>query len=843
MRIELRMAWREARPAWKRFAFMVVAIALGVAAVTGIRGFGLSLDRAISRSARELVAGDLAVRFSSAPDGQEQAVLDMLVRQGAVRTQVTETLSMAATGDSAAPLLSTIRAVDPGEYPFYGKVELEPPLPLSSALGDGDAAVSRELLTRTGAALGDRLQIGSVSFRIAAVLVGEPDRIASGFELGPRIMITRRGLERSGLIQFGSRATETFIFRLPRVGLGLEEARAAIASGVSRPTRVTDYRNPSPSLARGLERMTSFLSLIGLLAIVVGGLGVSTTVHAYLRQKLDTIAVLKCLGAGSKRIIRIYLIQGLLLGLSGSLLGVILGYLLQLVFPWVVREALRLPTAFELAPGAALQGLLVGLGTTMLFVLPPLLAIRKVRPARVFLREMPETQLGLIGRLRRDALTFASVVVLLAGLGLQASWLAHSWARGFGFLAGLAGAVSILALGARVLLFLLQRLPRPSSLALRHGLKNLYRPGSQVVSVLVALGIGVAFVVTVYLIQTSLLSQILRSAPSDFPNLFLLGVTGADKDPLWTFLREQPGMEDAADPIPAISARLQLINGRTADELQLEPRNRRFFQIEFILSWSEQVPPDTRIAEGRWWVRPFDAPLISVSRNAARLLGIEVGSTLEFDSSGWAIRGAVANIRESGFTGPGSGNQFIFSPGALDAVPASYVGALRVAPTALPGIQSALFARFPGVTCIDVGQVLLKVQDLIDKVADVIRFVAVFAISAGVVILAASVASTRYQRIREAVILKTLGATRSQVARIQAAEFLIIGLAAGFIGCLVAAAAAAYLLGTLLDTEFEFRWAPLLVAAVATAALAIATGWIASRGVLSHRPLEVLREN
>jgi putative ABC transport system permease protein len=235
--------------------------------------------------------------------------------------------------------------------------------------------------------------------------------------------------------------------------------------------------------------------------------------------------------------------------------------------------------------------------------------------------------------------------------------------------------------------------------------------------------------------------------------------------------------------------------------------------------------------------------MVSVGENAARILKIHVGSSVEFSSSGRTVRGKVASIREVEFGRPGSNNQFIFSPGPLDGFPASYVGALRMPPSEVARFQSALFARFPGVTSIDAGQVLARVQQLLDKITNVIRFIALFAILAGIIILASSVASTRYQRVREAVLLKTLGATRAQVARIQAAEFLIIGLAAGLIGCLLAAGAADYLLGRLLETEFRLQWLPLVIGTLATSALAIGTGWMASRGVLNHKPLEILREN
>jgi putative ABC transport system permease protein len=842
MIFEIRMAWRETRPAFKRFLFLIAAIALGVGSLTGLKGFSQALDRSISRSARDLIAADMVVRLGSLPTDGDLSVLESLVNRGAELTRTIETLSMVSSAKVSDPILSDIRAVDPQVYPFFGTVELDPPMPLREALTDNSAIAGRDLLVRSGLSIGDRIQIGNNEFRIAAVLKSEPDRIGFGMDLGPRILITRTALDNSGLIQFGSRASESFLYRLPSSGLDLEEARSIISDGIDRRVRITDYRDPNPSVSRGLERTTNFLSLIGLLSLLVGGLGVSTTIHTYLQQKLDSIAVLKCLGGRSGQIIRIYMVQGLALGAIGSALGMGLGYLVQLFLPQLLKGLIDLPTNLELAPGAAIQGFTIGIFVTLIFLLTPLLAVRKIRPMRVFLREMPETQYSALRRLRHDPLPLVSSLLLLLGIGLAASWLAESLSWGFAFLGGLAGCILILIISSQLLLAVLKRVPPLPALAVRQGLKNLNRPGNHVSSVLVALGLGVAFVLSIYFIQTSLISQIVRSAPADFPNVFLLGATESDRHELEDLLDRQEGIEAGA-LIPNLASRLSRIDGKALDQLVLDRHEQRYFQMEFNLTWSESKPPDMRIIEGQWWQPPFDTPLVSVGESAAEHLKIQIGSILEFDIAGTMVRGEVLNIRDSEFSRPGTSNQFIFSPGSLDGLPSAYIGTVRMEPSLVLQLQSSLFEQFPHITSIDVGQVLTRVQDLLNKVSTVIRFIAFFAIVSGIIILAASVVSTRYQRIREVVLLKTLGATRPKISRMQAAEFLIIGSAAGLVGGLLAAIAAHYLLGYLLSTEFEFQWIPLLVCMAATALLSIATGWLASRGILNHKPLEILREN
>jgi putative ABC transport system permease protein len=564
--------------------------------------------------------------------------------------------------------------------------------------------------------------------------------------------------------------------------------------------------------------------------------------QAYLRQKYDSIAVLKCVGGRSNQILRIYLIQGVAMGTLGSGLGILIGYLVQALFPKLLQDWVELPANLELAPGAALQGFCAGVSITLLFLIPPLLALRKVAPIRLFLRDMPETRYTIFRRLKNDPLPLLIGSILLTGIGLIASWIAGSLRWGFVFMLSLAGCIAVLGAAARLLLFALQKIPRPSCMSLRQGIRNLNRPGNQLVSILIAVGLGVAFILTIYFLQSSLLSQIVKSAPADYPNVFLLGVTQQDKPALQDFLSRHEGII-AHSLMPAIPSRLSTVDGRTADELDLTPHDRRRFRGEFTLTWTGPIPPDTRVVEGRWWSPPFESPMISVGEEAARQFGIRIGSILEFDINGKTVRGAVVNIRDIEFSRPGISNQFMFSPGALEGLPVSYIGAAQMSASLVADFQSRLFRRFPNITSVDVGQVLVRVQDLLDKISVVIRFVALFAIVAGMTILASSVVATRYQRIRETILLKTLGATRAQAAGIQAAEFLIIGLAAGLTGSTLAAIAAHFLLGRLLDTDFDFQWLPLLIATISTAAIAIATGWLANRGVLKHKPLEILREN
>jgi putative ABC transport system permease protein len=398
-----------------------------------------------------------------------------------------------------------------------------------------------------------------------------------------------------------------------------------------------------------------------------------------------------------------------------------------------------------------------------------------------------------------------------------------------------------------------------NSLIWRHGLANLNRPGSHATPVFVALGIGVMFTVAVYLMQSSLLKQIVRSAPQDFPNLVLIGIPEKDKDPLWQFFRGEPSIIDSGVPIPSLPGRLRAVNGipleeymstrqasRSSEERHEGEDNgrgsRRYGRWEFQLTWGEKLPPDARITEGEWWNEKPAEPLVSVAEYFARNLQIHPGTLLEFNIAGRSVQARVASVREVLFVRPGSNNAFIFSPGTLDGLPASYIANLRIRPESVGNIQRQLFLKFPTITSIHVGEILALVQQLLDRITLVIQFVAGFAIVAGCVILASAISATRQRRIKESVIIKTLGATRVVIARMQSVEFLVLGFSAGAVGSLAANALASYLLGNLLDTQYDFRWESILGGAVGTALLTMATGRIASRGILNQKPLQVLRE-
>lgn len=839
----LKIAWREGKSSSVKFLFVMFGVAAGVGALTGVRGFSQAFRELLLKEARTLMAADLSVRVFSMPTEAQQKIMDGYVRSGASLTQITETVSM-MSAPGAEPVLVSIKAVDPNLYPFYGKVKLDPALPLAEALGAETVAVSDDLLLRLNVAVGGEVSLGGQPFRVAAIARAEPDRMTGSLNVGPRILMTREGLERTGLLQFGSRASQRFLFKLPAQGIELAAMMKALKVALPE-AQVVDSRQTHPAITRALDRSTTFLSLVSLIALIVGALGVATAIHSHLQQKLDSIAILKCLGARSWQIVRIYVAQTAMLGLAGGLAGIAVGAAVQRLFPLLIGKYFQFDRAIGWSPAFALEGLLVGLLVTLLFTLPPLLEVRKVRPALIFRREMAEARPGWRERLKGAWPAWLAGALILAGVGAVAAWLAESARMGLTFAGGLVASLLILSGVAWLLMrgvrLLVQRAPFRLPLTVRQGISNLYRPGNHAGSVLVALGVGVMFTLTIYLVQKSLLVEVVNAAPPGMPNVFLINITNREKEGIEDLLKSQEGLAAAPQVVPLVAARLTKVDGKPLDPLDLKGFRRRFLQTRQV-TWAEAMPKDMLVRKGAWWKAGETSSLVSISEDAAEVLKLQPGSALEWLASGRIFQVKVAAIHRNQTVGFGGNNEFYFTRSALEGLPVQYFAAARMKPAFVGRLQRAAYEKFPTVTVINVAEVLAIVQDVVDQVALVVRFISAFAILAGAIILASTVAGTRFRRIRETAIFKTLGAKKWRLAGIFSVEFLVIGTVAGLMGSALATLFSRLLLTRLLDAQFRFDPLPNLAAVGLTALVAVGSGWLASLRILNQKPLEVLRD-
>ncbi len=846
-RAAIRIAWREMRASRAKFFFVVLSVAIGVGSLTGVRGFSTSFRHMLLGEARTLMAGDLTARVFALPTPEQEAALRGLEARGVRRTWITETVTMASSASTPDPLLTSVKAVDPKAYPYYGVVKLNPPQPLRDALAPTTVIVSDDLLVRLNVRTGDLLHIGGQDFRIAGVMVSEPDRMTGSLNVGPRVMLSREGLDRTGLITPGSRAAERYLFALPaKGGPDVAEARAVLKQAFPEAT-IADYRETHPIITRGLDRSTTFLSLIGLIALVIGAMGVASAMHGHLQQKLDSIAVMKCMGARSAQIIRIYTAQTLILGLGGGLIGVAFGVGVAAAFPSLIAKYFSMDVSAYWSAWPALQGIAVACLVTLLFTLPPLLGIRDIRPALIFRRDV-ESKGG--PRRRGTGSAYLVRAAILLGTGVVAGTLTEGGLsdalRTGGFFAlALAIGLALLSLAGWAMLrgfrWFLRRSGARLPGVMRHGMANLYRPGNQAQAAVVALGVGVMFTLTVFLVQNALVDQIRGSAPPGMPNVFLLDIPANQRLALSDFIRQQPGVKEAPEVAFAVAARITAIDGQPIENLPLRDFNRRFLRTRSVTSM-DAMPADTVVLNGAWWKPGDREPQLCASEEAAKILNLKPGSLVDWNIWNHNLRTRVACIERTESIRMTGRFEFIFNAGQLENLPAVYYGSARVRPADVAAMQREVYRKFPTVTVVNVADVMQIVEDVVQRIAAVIRFISGFTILAGAVMVASSVAGTRFRRMREVVTLKTLGATRRRIAWIFSVEFLALGAVAGVMGSLLASGFAGLVLKRLLEIDFHPAILTHAIAVGISALVAVVAGWGASFRILGRKPLEILRD-
>ena len=856
----LRQIGREARGARGRATFFVLCLAIGVGAVVAVAGFSASLRATLAREARQLLAADLRVRGQQpVPAAVDELLAAEAAEQDVRSTRLTELVTVAAapreTAGAGRSQLVEVKAVD-GEFPFYGNLQLVPARPLAELLAGGGAVAAPELLARLGLRVGDPIAIGGKLFTLRGTVLAEPDRLGNAFSLGPRLFLSGDSLRSTGLIALGSRVTHRLLVKLPEgtPEVAVEAFVARLRGALADPAfyRIETAAEGQPEMRRGVDRTERFLGLVALLSLVVGGVGVAQTVRAWLASRLDSIAVFKALGARPREILAIYVGQIVLLAAAGSLAGVALGLALERLVPALAGALLPVMPQIEFQPLAVLRGLGLGLGISLLFAFPPLLAALSVPAARVLRREiepLPPSRLALVG------ITLA----LLAGLTGVAAVQARSFALGAAFAGGLAATAAVLALSARGLILGVRRLPRLRlPLPLRYGLAALGRPGAPTVASVVALGLGAMVVVGMRTVEHGLTARLRGDLPANAPTAFLIDI----QPDQWAAVRAEIDRAGATsvDSVPLVMARLAELDGRPvaalaaarekerdaaarkdddADE-ERGQRGRWALTREQRLTFLDRLPADNTLAAGKLWSDPQVAE-VSVEEEYARDLGLAVGSRIVFDVQGVPVPLTVTSLRKVRWESFGINFFWVVEPGVLDRAPQMRIASVRLPAGGEQRLQDALATSYPNVTVFAIREVLEKVSAVLERIALGVRFLGGFTVIAGLAILAGAVAAGAAQRGREAALGKVLGMTRLQVAALFATESAIVGLLAGAIGSVAGTALAAVVLEKGMDIPFRLELLPPLVAVALAALFAAAAGLAASLRPLAQRPIEALR--
>jgi putative ABC transport system permease protein len=865
----LRTLARESRGSRGRLVFFIACLAVGVAAVVAVAGLSASLRDGIRREARQLLAADLAVRGNEPiPAGVLKAIAAL---PGTQRTDIKETVTVAAApgkgGQPGASQLVELKVVD-GFYPFYGKLDLRPRLPLHELLTPGTTVVASELLSHLGLKVGDSLLIGGQPFRVAGTVLAEPDRVSVSFTLGPRAFLSGAGFARTGLEGQGSRVGYRALVRLPDRLSGAELDATAERLKRDLPPgeafRVETYRQAQPALRQNISRVERFLGLVALLSLFVGGIGVAQSVRAWLAGRLDAIAILKCLGMRPREIFPLYLGQTALLGLAGSLIGIAAGAAVQLLLPRLFPDLIPAELVHPWQPAALLRGLGLGVGVAMLFSLPPLSAVLRVPPARVLRRDAEPLP-------RHRWVTGVTTLALAVGVWGMAAFQSSSARLGAQFTGGVALVTAALAAAAFLVSWGVRKMPRDVALRpwLRHGLAALARPGAAAGGAIVALGLGVLVVLGMSLVERRVTAQLEKELPANAPSAFLIDIQPDQWQGVERLLRQQGGQ--GVESVPVVMARLAAIDGVRTEDMadrgnpgEDEPGGRRnggerngdgnggrngdnrgggrrwALTREQRLTYMAELPKDNKIVAGSLWSDPAHAE-VSLEKDFAGDIGAHLGSTLTFNIQGVPLDLRVTSLRTVNWGTFGINFFLVVEPGVLESAPQQRLAVARLPRGGEQRVQDLLAASYPNVTFLRIREILEKVLKVLRRISLGIRFLGGFTVVAGIAILAGAVSAGSARRGREVALLKTLGMTRRGVAATFAVEYALIGLVAGAIGTVGGAALA----WGVVTRGFQLPWAldPWILALALTASvlLTVAAGLAASVRALERRPIEVLR--
>lgn len=834
------LAWRELRASWRRLLFFFLCIGIGVGSIVALRSMIQSLNRAVAGEARALMTADAQAETTREWSPEALAKIEQVARPPLVeaRTETIEAPTMLRPADegSGGALMVELKGVERG-FPLYGDFRLDDGQPFDFRLVEnGGAVVAPLLLERLGLKVGDRVRIGEREFEIRGVSKQEPGS-SGGFRLGPRVFIARTDLEAAGLTGFGSRARRKILFK---VGEGrLNELVTALRTGVgNNVVNVRSYRDSEESLGEQFSRAENYLSLTGLVVLVLGGIGVSSVTRVFVEQKRKTIAVLKCVGATGRRLTAAYLAQVLALGALGSLLGVALAKAALLLVRTRFAESLPPNLSYDLQPGAVAQGLGLGLLISLLFSALPLLRIGSIKP-NMLLRESEQDA----PRKRLDLWRALVAGLVLAGLLLLTSWQAGSLRVGVFFLGGLGLTALVLYLAAWLLIFLVRRARGLGTFAVRQAVNSMHRPGNQTRVIVLAVGLGAFLVLSVQSLQAGLLDEFDVARRGNLPNMYLIDVQRDQVEGIREIVEQTTGAR--ADLIPTLRARIAAVNGKEVDlEAAGARAERGRLGREYVVTYRPRLEYNETLLAGTFWDEtPSEAAEVSIEEGLRGAGGIDLGGTITFDIQGRKIDARVTSVRRVDWRNSRTGFLVLFRPGALDKAPATFVGAID-GPTTEPErsrFQRAIVDRFPNVSVIDVADIVRGVSRILSNITLAVSFIGGFVFLSGALILVGSIAMTKFQRVYEAAVLKTLGAERRILLTIMLTEYGLLGLVAGLVG----AAAANGLSYAVSRYVFEIDWAfaPLLnLTGVATTILLVAAvGALSSLDVLTKKPLSILR--
>ena len=844
----LKMAWRDSRTYRRRLLLYMSSIILGTAALVSIRTLGDSMRTAIDLESRALLGADLDINTRRAFSDSAEVFLRNL---GGEQSRQVSFASMVAFPRSESSRLVNVRALE-GGFPYYGELETVPQGAAQAFRTQGTALVDDNLMIQHGAEVGDSIRVGLSTLEIAGRLISIPGETAAMSTFGPRVYIPMAELASTALVQPGSRATYRALFKFGE-GVDVEELKdtygtdTAARFGMDWDT-VADRQ---AGLERSLGNLYRFLSLSGFIALILGSVGVASAIHTYVRRKRSTIAVLRCLGAEGRHTFTIYVIQAVSIGVIGSIIGAAAGFLVLGVLPGLVQDFVPFELEVRYSWLPVLQGLGLGLLMALLFAFLPLIAIKDISPL-LTLRSSVETP----SRGARDPWRLALIAVLVCGIMLFAVSQTREWYQGVGFTAGLIGAFLLLSLVARGLISMARRLLSARwPYVWRQGLANLFRPDNQTVTMVVALGLGAFLLTTLYLLQFSLVGHITQVGGDRQSNMVLFDIQPDQRDEIVESMRRNglPVMQQT----PVVSMRVAGLKGRTVAEIMQDSTDRLdgsdrsnraprwALRREYRSTYRGHLEDAETLLAGSLQPKiggEDDTVLVSMEKSIADRLGVGIGDEIVFDVQGVQVETVVGSLRAVDWQRVQPNFFVVFPEGVLEEAPQFHVVVTRIDdPQVSARFQQETVSRFPNVSMIDLSLILGTLNDILGKVSLIVRFMALFSVFTGIIVLVGVVTNSRLQRMQESVLLKTLGGSRNQILKIMSIEYLFLGAIGTVTGVALAFAAAWILAVFVFNITFVPAFIPVAAVIGGIAVITISVGMLASAGIYRQSPLEVLR--
>jgi putative ABC transport system permease protein len=800
------------------------------------------VQASIREQSRALMGGDVTFSFNNRFPAKSQAILDSLEKGGTPLAHVVTFGSMASAPRSGGTRLAQVKAVS-ANYPFYGEVLTEPKGRWAQLQAGPYALVDPSLLIALDAQVGDTLGIGYQKFVILASLVSVPG--VSGVEsaIGPRIFIPERYVPETQLLGFGSRASYEALVKLPPKAVSAKWVAPLRPRFQNENVRVVTVAQREQSLTESIAQLADFLGIVGLIALLLGGIGVASGVNAFVARKIDTVAVLRCLGATSGQVLAVYVAQAAIMGFVGAAIGSTLGVVIQFLLPVAIKDFLPIDVRVTLDWSAIALGLGIGVWVALIFALRPLLALRRVSPLQALRRDAE----ALEAERRKDVATHLVNLALVASVIALAVTRAGTAQKGALFAAGIGASMLVLWSSAAALSTIARRLVSARwPYVVRQGVANLYRPANQTRSVVLALGFGAFLVSTLYLVQSNLLKQFDITAAASKGNLIMFDIQEDQRAGVDSIVRAAGQRTMGFSPI--VTMKVATIDGKTTGDWAATNKmsqNNWTLRREYRSTYRDTIVPTEKVVAGEWFggaVRD-SLPEVSLDQDVAVEMHVKIGTVIVWDVQGVKVPTRVTSLRDVNW-GRFEPNFFVVAETrALEAAPKQFVTVASVsADTTVARIQRSTVSRYPNVSSIDLSLVRRTVANIISKVSVAVRFLALFSLAMGIPVLFSAVAATRRDRLREGVLLKTLGATRAQIGRILLAEYALLGALGALAGMLLSFGGAWALVTFVFKGTFSPALLPAAMIAAAMMALAVSIGLLTGRDVFRETPMAALRE-